>query len=256
MNLLLLEPHEVGADGKVRLTGRRADHLRKVLRVEAGRQLRIGVLDRGAGVGVVEAVEGDEVWLLVEAVDEPPSTPSVDLVVALPRPQALHRLLQWTATMGVGRLDLVNAWRVEKSFFSSPSVFPESLRKHLLIGAEQGRQTRLPEVHVQKLLVPFLESLGSETDGRPCRRLLAHPGVSCQIEEAWEEGPAERIHLAIGPEGGWIDREVQTFSEAGFQPVSLGPWILRVETAIAAALAQIELLQRGRISSPPATGAC
>jgi hypothetical protein len=52
------------------------------------------------------------------------------------------------------------------------------------------------------------------------------------------------VEIAIGPEGGWIDRELETFQEAGFQPVRLGPWILRVETAVTAALAQIELLRR------------
>jgi RsmE family RNA methyltransferase len=245
MNLLLVERQEIDANGVVVLADRRAEHLLKVLKVEPGRPLRVGVIDGALGAGVVLAVEGPKVRLQVEEPEGLPPPATVDLIVALPRPQALHRLVQWSATMGVGRLDLVNAWRVEKSFFSSPSVAPEQIRRHLLLGAEQGRTTRLPEVHVQKLLVPFLEELGGpEVSGSAVHRMLAHPNADHAIEEVWSEGGRKRVQVAIGPEGGWIDREVETFGQAGFKPVSLGPWILRVETAVAAALAQVELLQR------------
>lgn len=249
MNLLLVERKEISPDGVVNLEDRRAEHLLKVLKVEEGRPLRVGVLGEGVGTGTVLVVEGATVSLQVVGPWEMPSPATVDLLVALPRPQALHRLVQWSATMGVGRLDLVNAWRVEKSFFSSPSVAPESLHRHLLLGAEQGRIPRLPEVQVEKLLVPYLRELGERSKGPPTRRLLAHPDADLTIEEVWGEGEGERVQVAIGPEGGWIDREVQTFSESGFIPVRLGPWILRVETAVAAALAQVELLQRLATSS-------
>lgn len=245
MNLLLIERQELDAAGVVELADRRAEHLLRVLKVEPGRPLRIGVIDGGLGTGVVRKVEGAKVWLEVEESEETPPPGTVDLIVALPRPQALHRLVQWSATFGVRRLDLVNAWRVEKSFFSSPSVAPESLRRHLLLGAEQGRSTRLPEVRIQKLLVPFLEELAATASATSLpRRFLAHPKTACAIEDVWAPGEGEGVQVAIGPEGGWIDREVETFGLAGFRPVSLGPWILRVETAVAAALAQVELLRR------------
>lgn len=249
MNLLLLEPGELDADGVVRLTGRRAEHLRKVLRVEPGRELRVGVVGGGRGRGRVVAVEGGERGVELEvAIDEPPPPSSgVDLVLALPRPAVLHRVLQAAAAMGIGRLDLVNAWRVEKSFFGSPALDPEAIRRHLLLGAEQGMTTRLPEVAVHELLVPFVEGLPApESPSGP--RLLAHPEAERTIEEAFAELPGAAaggpVWLAVGPEGGWIDREVETFGTAGFWPVRLGGWILRVETAVAAALAQIELLRR------------
>jgi RsmE family RNA methyltransferase len=250
VNLLLLDPGEVGADGAVWLTGRRAQHLRKVLRVEPGRELRVGVVGGGRGRGRVVAVgAGEERGVTLEvAIDEPPPPPSgIDLILALPRPAVLHRVLQASAAMGIGRLDLVNAWRVEKSFFGSPALEPEAIRRHLLLGAEQGMTTRLPEVAIHKLLVPFVEGLAApEPTSGP--RLLAHPEAERSIEEAFAELPRGAadgtVWLAVGPEGGWIGREVETFGAAGFEPVRLGGWILRVETAVAAALAQIELLRR------------
>ncbi len=253
MNLLLLEPDEI-RDGVVTLDDRRAEHLRKVLRVEIGRQLRLGVIGAGTGAGEVLAVTADgAVELAVEvATDSEPATGKdaveVDLIVALPRPQALHRILQSAAAMRVRRLFLINAWRVEKSFFSSPSLRPETVRRHLLLGAEQGMTTRLPEVAIEKLLVPFVTRLGERRDPPP--RLIAHPDAEVPIERRFPPGvgthgdaPAP-VEIAIGPEGGWIDRELETFRGAGFRPVRLGPWILRVETAVAAVLAQVELLRR------------
>ena len=149
--------------------------------------------------------------------------------------------------MGVGRLHLVNAWRVEKSYFSSPVLEPERIERELLLGAEQGMIPRLPEVSVHRFFVPFMEALETEEPAGP--RLAAHPGAppleevvagtlgSASVEDA-------RTLLAVGPEGGWIDDELGSLDRAGFTRVSLGPWTLTTEGAVTAALAQLALLRR------------
>ncbi len=247
MNLLLIERHEISGDGVVRLDGRRARHLRKVLRVEPGRELRLGVIDGGRGTGRVHSVTPNEVELVATVGDEPAPEPWIDLIVALPRPAVLHRVLQTAAAMGVGRLDLTAAWRVEKSFFGSPSLGEDKIRHHLILGAEQGMVTRLPEVKIHRLLVPFVRELEERRSQTACdlrpHGLLAHPGAE-PFETAFPE--TGKIEIAIGPEGGWIDREVDTFNKAGFAPFSLGPWILRSEAAVTSALAQAELMRRLR----------
>lgn len=247
MNLLLVEASEI-RKGRVRLTDRRAEHLLRVLRVETGRTVRIGRIGGAAGEGRVVAVDGDAVEIEVDLEGEPAPRPSIDLVVALPRPQALKRILQYAAAMRVGRIDFINAWRVEKSFFQSPLLEPAALRRHLLLGAEQGATTWLPEVRFERRFVASVKRL-AETPENPRQRplrLLAHPEAADPIETVLPSlgEPERRVELALGPEGGWIDREVDTFRQAGFHPVTLGPWILRVETALAAALAQLELLRR------------
>ncbi len=247
MNLLLVEEDEVSPGSRVRLSGRRAKHLLKVLRVEPGRRLRAGVVNGALGEAKVERIEGHEVVLRFDLHEPPPSASAwLDLVLAVPRPAVLHRVLQTAATMGVGRLWLTNAWRVEKSFFGSPSLESEAIARHLRLGAEQGGTTRLPEVRLERLLVPFLEQLGAPPPGT-CR-VLAEPRCGTQIEDhlagLGAAAAKTRYQLAIGPEGGWIEREIETFGNAGFTPVELGPWVLRVETAVAAAMAQIELLRR------------
>lgn len=255
MNLLLLERHEIGDDGIAVLGDRRAEHLRKVLKVEAGQELRAGVVgerDRGP-LGSAEVVEVGNARVTVrfeaesgtesESESETPvrTDPEVDVVVGMPRPQVLHRVLQTVASMSVRRLDLVAAWRVEKSYFHTPSLHADKIRRQLLLGAEQGMTTRLPDVRQQRLLVPFLRSLGDGGDGP--LRLIAHPDGEVDLEQAIHD-PERPVQLAIGPEGGWVDREVETFRESGFRPVRLGPWVLRVEVALAVALGQLAAARR------------
>lgn len=284
MNLLLLDPAEVDADGRAHLVQRRAEHLLRVLGVEPGQVIRAGLVDGPVGSAEILETTKRSVTLRFIAPETTasksmqemagPSEGEVDLVVGLPRPQVLHRVLQTCASMTVRRLDLVNAWRVEKSFFQSPSLRGEKIRYQLLLGAEQGMSTRLPEVHQQRLLVPFLRSLGEKGDERhhPLR-LIAHPDAEVDLEEAfWDTngghsgghndrhcgghshkhsgGHADRpVQIAIGPEGGWVDREVESFRDAGFRPVRLGRWILRVEVALAVALGQLAVARR-RASAP------
>nr|XP_061804816.1 ribosomal RNA small subunit methyltransferase E 1-like [Nerophis lumbriciformis] len=252
MNLLLVEAGELSDDGRVRLAGRRARHLLKVLRVKPGRRLRAAVVSGAIGEAEVEQIDGHEVVLRFE-LSELASAPEpwLDLILALPRPAVLHRVLQTAATVGVGRLWLINSWRVEKSFFSSPALEDDAIQRHLLLGAEQGGVTHLPEVRLEKLFVPFLERLGRPAEST--RRVLAEPRCGTLIEDYFaslDALPSEvRFQLAIGPEGGWIEREVESFGEASFAAVELGPWVLRVETAVAAAVAQLELLRRARITA-------
>ncbi|MEM6457599.1 MAG: RsmE family RNA methyltransferase, partial [Acidobacteriota bacterium] len=170
----------------------------------------------------------------------PAARPVVDLVLALPRPQMLQRILQNVATMQVARLDLVRSWRVEKSFFGSPALRPARIEQQLRLGLEQGGGTRRPRVLVHRQLRPCLDWLAARPN--PPLRLIAHPGAPSIAAMAPALRAASAVQLAIGPEGGWIDREVASFVALGFRPVGLGPWILRVEPAVVAALAQIHAL--------------
>ncbi|HLU68040.1 MAG TPA: RsmE family RNA methyltransferase [Kofleriaceae bacterium] len=245
MNLLLFDPAELaaGAGGVTLAAGdRRARHLVAVLRARVGQVLRAGVAGGATGSAEVLAIAGGAVTLRV-ALDGPASPrPPVDLVLAVPRPKALARALQTAAALGVGRIDLVNAWRVDRAYFSSPQLAPAALAEAVRLGCEQGGTTWLPEVAVHPLLMPFLRASAPGWSGR--RLLLAHPRAGVRLEEVARPGEGGPALLAIGPEGGWIEREVETFAGLGFSPVSLGDAVLRVEAAIAALLAQLELLRR------------
>lgn len=235
MNLLLLEDGDFSAEDRVLLQGRRLKHLNEVHRAEAGDRLRIGRLGGAMGSGRILRLDGDSAEIAIESLDQrPPAKLPLTLLLALPRPKMLKRVLQTVASMGVPHLVLLNSYRVEKSFWQTPFLGPEAIREQLILGLEQARDTVLPEVSIEKRFKPFVEdrlpALAAGSLG-----LLGHPGDYPACPRAVEGA----VTLAIGPEGGWIPYEVEQLQRAGLAPVQLGERILRVETAVTALLARL-----------------
>ena len=239
MNLLLFDPAELTGD-TLTLADRRAHHLRTVLGVRIGDSIRAGEVGGRTGTAQILADDGGAYTLRV-TLDGPPSQPlEVDLVLAVPRPKVITRTLEIAASFAVRRIDLTNAWKVDKAYLRSPRLDPQALALAARFGAEQGATTHIPQITVHDRLMALLDARFPAPHGL---RLIAHPGAP-PLERAVTR--SEPTTLAIGPEGGWIDREVETFVARGFTPVSLGAPILRVEAAVASALGQLLLLQRLR----------
>lgn len=241
MNLILLFAEDFASDDTVRLTGRRARHVCEVHRARVGDSLTVGLVNGLVGTGTVLFVEPDEVRLSVRLSEEPPPPAGLDLLLAMPRPKVLRRVLQSAASLGARRIVLVGAQRVEKSYFDTPFLEPPELERNLVLGLEQARDTALPEVLVRRLFRPFVEDeLEALWPRASCNRLLAHPAATRGLEDD-DLGKAFPAVLAIGPEGGWIPFELALLEAHAFRPFSLGPRILRVETAIPFAFGQVQL---------------
>lgn len=230
MNTLLFEAAELSAAGELRLTGRRLAHLRGVLRAEPGARLRVGEIGGRLGEGRILSIDSGQARLAVTLQNDPPAQPALNMVLALPRPKMLRRILRSVAEFGVRELHLVNAARVEKSFWQSELLAPQALRAALLPGLEQSNDTRLPAVRLHRAFRPFAEdrlpALLGDAPG-----LLCHPGDAPLLPPG--NAPAT---LLIGPEGGFVAFEVELLEALGCRPVTLGPRTLRVETAVVAAL--------------------
>lgn len=242
MNLILLFPADFDPDGTVRLTGRRARHVQEVHRAGPGDSLTVGRVDGPVGRGTVLSVGPEEVTLSVTLLEDPPPPSGLDLLLAMPRPKVLRRVLQSAASLGARRIVLLNARRVEKSYFDTPFLEPGEIERNLVLGLEQARDTVMPEVLVRKLFRPFVED---ELEGlwprASCTRLLAHPAAPRGPEGCAPGTPGSPAVLAVGPEGGWIPFELELLEAHGFVPFGLGPRILRVETAVAFAFGQVQL---------------
>jgi RsmE family RNA methyltransferase len=237
VNLLLLEVGELADDGTCVLRDRRAQHLKAVLGVAPGSIVRAGVLGGAIGTAEVLADDGDALTLRVTATERAREPLAVDLILAVPRPKVLARVIETCAAFGVRRIELTNAWRVDKSYLRSPKLLPDALAHAARLGAEQGATTHVPEIRVHDR---FMTMLDRELE--PALKLVAHPG-SAPIERAIV-GPPLPCVLAIGPEGGWIERELATLVDRGFVACAIGAPILRVEAAVSAALGQLLLLSR------------
>ncbi|MBA3819186.1 MAG: RNA methyltransferase [Deltaproteobacteria bacterium] len=239
MNLLLVEPAEVSTDLVV-VADRRAVHLRGVLGATVGSRVRAGVVGGGVGTAEVVSDDGAAITLRLALTDPAPAPLPIELVLAIPRPKVLTRTIEAIASFAVERIELTNAWRVDKSYLTSPRLAPEALALAARLGAEQGMTTHVPAIAVHHRLMELLDTRWPART-RERIQLIAHPG-GVPIERVVREDLP--ITLAIGPEGGWIEREVETFVARGFTAVSLGAPILRVEAAVAAALGQLVMLRR------------
>lgn len=234
MNLLLYSADELDASGNLQVAGRRLQHLLQVHRKDAGETVRVGEIGGRLGLARILRIDSQSALLQPEAGGEPPPKLPLRLVLALPRPKMLRRILRAVAEFGVAELHLVHSYRVEKSYWQTPVLQPEIVRDYLLQGLEQSRDTVLPPVYCHRRFKPFVEDTLPGLAGGT-RALLAHPGdfPACPRNL---EGPAL---VVVGPEGGFIPYEVDKLREAGCEPVSLGPRILRVENAVASLLGRL-----------------
>lgn len=234
MNLILLLEEDFTSAHRVRLSGRRREHVIEVHRAKVDDELTVGRLNGPMGKGRITQLDSEclEMEVLLDA-PPPPKLP-LTLILALPRPKVLNRVIASATSLGVSSIHLVNAWRVEKGYWNSPRLQPENLLTQRVLGLEQAKDTVLPDLRLHRLLRPFAEetlpSLIQDT-----LPLIAHPGAPSACPRAIERPVA----LAVGPEGGFIEGEVSLFERAGFQPVSMGERILRVETAVAALIARL-----------------
>jgi RsmE family RNA methyltransferase len=243
MNLILLDPAEVRSDGTVVLADRRAAHVTTVLRAAPGERLKVGLVRGAMGTGEILALRAGEVVLRVVLDRDPPPRAPVDLLLAVPRPKILRRVLQAAASMGIGRLVLLGSYRVEKSYFSSPALAPAALEAELRLGLEQGRDTRPPEVVFRRFFKPFVEDeLDATFPG--AQRLLADPVTETGLQSVERRGA--RAVVAIGPEGGWTRYEAESLAERGFTPFTLGPRVLRVDAAVPFVAGQVAVWLRTR----------
>ena len=238
MNLIILEPGEVGQAGAVSLSGARAAHLLTVLKAARGHDVRVGVLDGPCGVGTVEAVVDGTVELRCTFEASAPPRPRVDLLLALPRPKVMRRLWAQLAALGVGQIILTNAERVERHYFDTHVLTPECYRPLLVEGLQQARDTWLPKVSIHR---QFRKLIEAELDGLfgSGLRLVADPATQGPVGALDRRSVGERILLAIGPEGGWNAFELKLLEEHGFQPIGMGPRTLRTDTACIALLALV-----------------
>lgn len=143
--------------------------------------------------------------------------------------------------MGVGRIILVGAKKVEKDFWGATLLKEAEYRPLLIEGLMQGGTSILPTIETRR---NFRRFVTDELDGLfpTAKRVVAHPYVDAapaQFQNYVDAATSSRLLLAIGPEGGWTDDEVELLEEHGFSRYSLGGRILRTETATIALLARL-----------------
>lgn len=220
--------------GFVRLQDRRAKHIVKILKSEPGEILRVGLVGEKIGnakvVGVVKKYPFS-VDLEINLEKKPPPKTPIDIVLALPRPIMLRRIIGQITSLGVGTMHVINAARVEKSFWDAGIIEQDNHIDQVYQGLEQAMDTVPPRLHFHQRFRPFIEDYLPTIIKEYSTLLYADPGGECRVTDFFDDKPGN-VLVAIGPEGGWVDYELTKFREIGFSGFTIGPRILRVDTAV------------------------
>ena len=241
MNRILIDPAELS--DVMALSGPRAQHIHAVLKSAPGDTVKIGVIDGACGKAEVLATTPENAQLKILSLDEVSIEPWCDVLLALPRPRAMKRLWPQLATLGVGNIHLLDAAKVEKTYFASHVIDPETFTPLLIDGLMQSGATILPRVHIHPRIKTFFAEILPTLLTPNTLPLLAHPGSATPHSSLLTPNCFDvRPLLAIGPDGGWTAEEQEKFFAAGFTPFSLGERPLRTDTACVALLATLHYL--------------
>jgi len=235
MNLVLLTDQQFTDSDTAILSDRQQQHLQKIVNAESGQVITVGKLN--GYIGKAQLICDSQTWRakIIHLDQPPPNRLPLTLILGLPRPQMIKRILQTVATMGVKKLILLQTAKVEKSFWQSPAVTETAIEHQMILGLEQGLDTVLPIIEKHTRFRPFIEDfLAQQMINVP--RWIAHPGTASPPPQL---SHAQENIVAIGPEGGFTEKELEYFTSVGFNGFHLGERILKVETAIPVILARL-----------------
>ena len=237
MNCILL-PVENFSLGIAHITAMtQINHVQTVLNAEVGDTLKIGQLGGNLGTAVIDSMTAERIQLINVKLDMcPPAKLDLTVVLALPRPKVLRRLIMDMTALGVRDIILINSYRTQKSYWQSPML--ARLDEFVLEGLQQGVDTIAPTITLEKRFKPFVEDkLAGWIKGSA---IAAHPYSSQSFSQFLQQQPSLGLPslVCIGAEGGWIDYEIALLGAQHCYAVHIGPRILRTEAAVNAILGQ------------------
>ena len=233
MNIVLLDPRQTESEIWSISSKRQLEHLKQHVDVQVGDSLKVGI--REGKRYLTEIVEVNEQAIKLKPVKEEvvPGKLAVTLIVAMPRPKVLRRLIMDSVTLGVEKIILLHSYRVDKSYWQTP--FLQQLDQYVTLGLEQAGDTIAPKIEIYKRFKPFVEDVLPSLITADCPAYVAHPYAEMKMPFAIDHP----CTIVIGPEGGFIPYEVDLLIKNGCQAVSLGNRILRTETAISYVLGRL-----------------
>ena len=245
MNIIILYNSDKLNENHYEITDERFSHVKNILKVKLNDIIEVGLLNGPTGTARISELTDNSARLeIVKLNSSKEKLPQIEIICALTRPQTLKKVLSTSAAMGVNHLYLIRSEKVEKSYFHSPLLEEKNYTKYLIEGLSQGKRTILPKVSIHKRFKAFFEK-DFEKINKDKIFLLAHPDAENYLNKFSLSG-YEKIILAIGPEGGWNHFELNFMEDLGFVKYKLSQSILRVENAVTAAVAQVELMLQSK----------
>lgn len=230
MNLILLSQDEI-VDEQVILNDNRHLHILNILKSKPEDKVKVGVLGSKTGTATVVQTLEDQTIIKIDdlSIDTPEPSP-VTLILAMQRPKMLKRMLRTIAQMGVKDIHLINSSHVEKSYWGTPILNERKYEEYFQQGLEQSLDTIMPTLTLHKQFKPFIEDFVPQlSKGLPS--IVMHPNTENDFITN-----KHKCLLAMGPERGFTNYEIQKFNDIGFSTCKLGKRPLRSEVFLPAVL--------------------
>ena len=247
MNICLFKTDELNKP--LSLHDQRGEHLIKILRKKVGDTFTAGVVDGKAGIATITEINDDGITFFFEPKWEGKKLNPLEMIIGIPRPIQLKRLLRDIAALGVCKVHLTGTELGEKSYMKSALVEKGSAYKMLLDGTVQAGSTHVPEFAIHQTLKECLDSISEDS----IKFALDNVNPECSLSQAMADAnisaaekisdgenfadgknfAAEKKHViaAIGSERGWTDKERKLLEDYGYTKCGIGERIMRTETA-------------------------
>ena len=226
MNIVLLDARQTQAEIWTISAKRQIEHLKNHLDIQIGDRLKVGIREGKRYLTEIVDIADQSIQIKLLQEELVPAKLPVTLIVAMPRPKVLRRLIMDSVTLGVEKIIIIHSYRVDKSYWQTP--FLQQIDQYVTLGLEQAGDTFAPKIEIYKRFKPFVEDVLPHliTVNKPA--FVAHPYAEQKMPHAIQHA----CSIVIGPEGGFIDYEIDLLVKNGCQALSLGNRIIRTETVI------------------------
>jgi 16S rRNA (uracil1498-N3)-methyltransferase len=251
VNSLVVLPSEMMDQTRALLEGARAAYAFDTHGVREGQLVKVSVLGGLRGEAKILEATSTRVFLETHLSLPCRERAPISLVVGVCRPQTIKKVVQAAVMFGVSSLHFVRSELGDKSYLQSRSLDPAELEEETIKALEQVWDSCAPEIVVHRTFSYFMEHkvsgiadlLARESAEKYLARFVAHPGgraLGCADAPRLKDAPAI---VAIGPERGWSDGEIESFRNAGFEVLGLGERVVRVELALVFLLGRLTMLR-------------
>ena len=235
-------------NSEAELLGEDAQHLTRVLRVEPGQRFEISDNQTAYLAEIMQARKDRVTFRILEPLDPVAPVAQITALVSLIKFDRFEWMIEKATELGVDRIIPVEAGRSEKGLLAGAPKRLDRWRRIARESSQQARRVRLPEIEPPIRLTSSLDR--TEKYRYVLEEMSGAAPILRAVPEPSRRLPSDTVAVLIGPEGGWTGEERSPIAAKGWMPVSLGPRILRAETAALAALAILSNVWHDRNSSP------
>lgn len=215
----------------------RYSHIKNILHLREGDSFKCGIINGKIGNAVIQEMQDTKLLFSFTEETCAQALYPINLIIGIPRPIQLKRLLKDVTTMGVSSIHLVGTMLGEKSYMDSTLIEEKKIEKYLLEGASQAGSTLLPTYEIYTSIHHFFEKINLDKEDEKIIFDINYKNAPTAFSK--DIINYKNIWLAFGSERGWAEKERNIFYRRNFKFITLGNRILRTETACIAGISYI-----------------